>query len=141
MTRFPSTLFSPQSFQAPAAIMSELAQRSLDAARALGELNAHVAQELLADSAEATRQIVSCTNPLQAVAVALTAGQRALEHLSTYQGRLLSLVTLFPSADRRSTPHLQSAAPARSRVSGGDVMTNTAHADDAARAAGYSRLH
>ena len=141
MTRFPSALFSPQSFQAPAAMMSQLMQRSMDAARSLGELNAHVAQQLLGDAAEATRQIVSCTNPVQAMAVALTASQPALEHLSTYQERLLSLFTVFPDAGTRAAAHLQPGAHARASIPGGDVLTSATRADDIASAAGYSRLH
>lgn len=145
MSRFPSNPAIAQGFQAQASFVSEFMQRSLEAARRLGELNAHVVEQLLTDSAEASHQILACSNPMQAMAVALTASQPAFEHLRTYQDRLLSLVTVFPEPGGRAVQHQQRAERNGGgrgySVSGGDMLTNASRADDAASAAGYTRVH
>ena len=141
MSSFPSNPLGHQGLQAQASIFSDLARRSYDATRRLGELNLQLMQQLLSDSAEASRQVSSCTNPVQVMAVAFSASQPAIEHLRTYQSQLMSLMTNLPASMPRPTQHLQQAARGGDSVSGGDVLTNASRASDIAGAAGYTRTH
>ncbi|QYF93763.1 TIGR01841 family phasin [Massilia sp. PAMC28688] len=139
MASFPSTPFGRPGFDAQASFVADLTRRSCELARQLGELNMRLTQQLVEDTAEASRQILACTNPAQALTAAANAAQPALEHLYSYQQRLAGLFTGMQPASPRSTPHQHSAGRGgHDSLAGGDPLTNASRADTIAGAAGYA---
>ena len=72
---------------------TELAQRSVDTARQLSELNLRLAQQLMDQSIATSRQLLSCADPFQAGNVALHAMEPLAHHLRQYQQQLVALVS------------------------------------------------
>ncbi|MBZ2207071.1 phasin family protein [Massilia soli] len=72
---------------------TELAQRSVDSARQLSELNLRLAQQLMEESISTSRQLLACSDPLQAGNVALRAMEPLARHLRQYQQQLVDLVS------------------------------------------------
>lgn len=139
MPSFPSNPFGRPGFDAQSALFTELTRRSCDAAGQVGKLNVQLSQQLLSELSAASRQAIASSSPLQAMAIAMSAGQAALEHISHYQQQLAAMLTDTRLQAPASSPHLQGAAawPADS-ASMGDDLANAARA---AGAAGYSRMH
>ena len=72
---------------------TELAQRSVDSARQLSELNLRLAQQLMDESIATSRQMLSSPDPLQAGNVALRGMEPVARHLRQYQQQLVSLLS------------------------------------------------
>lgn len=72
---------------------TELAQRSVDSARQLSELNLRLAQHLVNESIATARQMLSCSDPYQAGNVALRGLEPVARHLRQYQRQLVALVS------------------------------------------------
>ena len=72
---------------------TELAQRSVDSARQLSELNLRLAQQLMEESISTSRQLLSCSDPFQAGNVALRGLEPLARHLRQYQQQLVTLVS------------------------------------------------
>lgn len=72
---------------------TELAQRSVDSARQLSELNLRLAQQLMDESIATARQMLSCSDPYQAGNVALRGLEPVARHLRQYQQQLVALVS------------------------------------------------
>jgi phasin family protein len=139
MPSFSSNRVGPPGFDAQANFFTELTRGAYAFARQLGELNLRLTQQLMEDAAEASRQVMACTNPVQALTVAAGAGQPAVEHLYNYQQRVASLVAGVQHSASLSTAHQQSAGPgAPHRLAGGDTLTNASRADSMAGATGYT---
>ena len=113
--------------------LTELTRKTFDSARQLGELNLHFAQQVMQVSAETTRQLVSCRDPLQFVSIAANASQPALQHLQSYQQQLTGMLTgaqldLTRGAEALMPEHLRHAAAAmmqnmsRQMPSGGNAL-------------------
>ena len=74
--------------------MTELTRKSYDAIRKLSELNLQLAQQLMEDSTNAGRQMMSSRDPFQMSSVAFTQLQPITEHLRSFY---LSHLTEMPS--------------------------------------------
>ncbi len=73
--------------------MTELTRRTYDSVRRLSELNMNFAQQLMQDSVEASRKMLSCSDPFQMAAASAAAAQPAAEHLRHYQQQLTGLLS------------------------------------------------
>ncbi|RJG08231.1 phasin family protein [Massilia cavernae] len=71
---------------------NELAQRSLDSARKLGELNLQLGRQLLETTLDAGRQLAACTDPFQAGAIPMRLAEPVARHLRGYQQALVGVV-------------------------------------------------
>jgi phasin family protein len=120
---------------AQVSFMTELTHRTYDAVRKLSELNMHFAQQLMQDSVDATRQLMTCSDPFQLAAVAANAAQPATQHLRSYQQQLVGMMTgvqvemtrsaesLMPQGSRYTAAMVQSMA--RDNITSSDPL-NTA---------------
>jgi phasin family protein len=72
--------------------MTELSQKTYDALRKLMELNLRAAQQAIEDSIEASRQLMSCTDPVQLATTAMNQVQPAAERMRDYQQQLMSVL-------------------------------------------------
>ena len=72
---------------------TELAQRGVDSARQLSELNLRLAQQLVDESLATARHMLACSDPLQASNVAMRGMEPVARHLRQYQQQLVSLVS------------------------------------------------
>jgi len=101
--------------------MTELARKSYDAIRKLSELNLQLAQQLMEDSANASRQMMSSRDPFQMSSVAFTQLQPVTEHLRGYQRQLMGVlagaqVELTRTAETHIPDASRSAAAAAEEV-------------------------
>lgn len=139
MPSLPSNPPGRPGFDAQATFLTDLTRRAYDFARQLGELNLRLTQQLMEDAAETSRQVMACTNPVQAMTVALSASQPAMEHLYLFQQRFASLFSGMQAPPSRSTQHQQSSGvPPRDSLAGDDRLTNASRADSMAGSAGYT---
>jgi phasin family protein len=71
---------------------TELAHRSYDSARKLSELNLRLAQQLIENSVDTGRQMLTCSDPYQATAMAVRQFEPVAHYLRSYQQQLLGLL-------------------------------------------------
>ena len=136
MPSFSSNPFGRPGLDAQAALFNELTRRSCDAAGQVGELNLHLSRQLLNELAAASRQVLASSSPLQAMAIALSASQSALEHVRHYQQQLGAMMTGTRVPLPARAQHLEGAAAWQADS---DVRADSF--SNAARAAGYTRPH
>ena len=127
--------------------MTELTRRTYDSVRKLSELNMHFMQQVMQDSAEAWRQLVSCRDPLQLAATAANAAQPAVQHLRSYQQQLVGVLTgvqldltrgaeaFMPEGVRQAGAIAQTMVR-ESAPTGGDAIVSAAPPEAADGAAG-----
>lgn len=72
--------------------MTELTRQTYDSVRKLSELNLHLAQQLIHDSVNTSRQLLACTDPLQMSAAAMGQLQPLSEHLRSYTQQLMGVL-------------------------------------------------
>ena len=72
--------------------MTELSQKTYDALRKLMELNLRTAQQAIEDSIETSRQLMSCTDPVQFAGTAMNQIQPAAERMRDYQQQLMGVL-------------------------------------------------
>lgn len=72
--------------------MTELSQKTYDALRKLMELNLRAAQQAIEGSIEASRQLMSCTDPVQLATTAMNQVQPAAERMRDYQQQLMNVL-------------------------------------------------
>jgi phasin family protein len=131
--------------QAQVNFLTELTHRTYDSVRKLSELNLHFAQQVVHDTAEATRQMASCTDPFQFAAAAARAAQPAMQHLQSYQQQLVGVlsgaqVDLTRGAEAMMPENARYAAAAmlqnmtRETATTSDAFAATAAADGSAGA-------
>lgn len=70
---------------------TELAHRSFDSARRLSELNLQLGQQLMQESIDTARQMLSCSDPYQVGALAIQRMEPVAQHLRAYQQQLAAL--------------------------------------------------
>src|SRR5207237_132417 len=73
--------------------MTELSQKTYNALRKVMELNLRAAQQAIEDSIEASRQLMSCTDPMQLAGAAIAQIQPAAERMRDYQQQLMGVLT------------------------------------------------
>lgn len=74
-------------------IMTELSQKTYDALRKLMELNMRAAQQAIEDSIETSRQLMSCTDPMQLAGTAIKQLQPMTERVRDYQQQLMGVLS------------------------------------------------
>lgn len=138
--------FSPQSamqsgIDAQLSFMTELTRRSYDSVRKLSELHMHFSQQLMQDTVEATRQMMTCNDPFQLMATAANASQPAVQHLRSYQQQLVGMLTgaqvemtrtaetLMPQASRYTSAMLQTMSRNMPSNTAGPADTITTSSD------------
>lgn len=72
--------------------MTELTRRSCDSLRRLNALNLQFVQLAVQDSVDATRMVLSCSDPLQMMATAARATQPASRHWQIYRQQLAGIM-------------------------------------------------
>lgn len=92
MPSFPATSPLQSGLGAHFELLIDLTRRSCEAMRKLSELHLQFAQQMLQDSAEASRSMLHCSDVFQLAAVAASAGAPAAQHLHQYQSALFSLM-------------------------------------------------
>lgn len=91
--------------------MTELTRKSYDSVRRLSELNLHLAQQLLEDGVNAGRQMLSCTDPVQLSAAAVSQLQPLTQHLRSYTEQLISVLAgVQVELTRTAESHLPEAS-------------------------------
>jgi phasin family protein len=73
-------------------VLTELTQKTYDAIRKVSELNLHLAQQMMEDSMNMCRSMMSCSDPFQMTSAAMNQLQPAAEHLRSYQQQLMGLL-------------------------------------------------
>ena len=74
-------------------VMTELSQKTYDALRRLTELNLRTAQQTIEDSIDASRKLMSCTDPMQLAGTAMNQLQPLADRVRDYQQQLMSVIT------------------------------------------------
>ena len=122
MPSFPTNPVIRSGLDAQVDFLTELTRRSYEAVRKLSELNLRFAQQAMQDLADASRNILSCTDPLQMPAAAVKSAQPVGEHLRDYQRQLFNFLsgaqleltrsaeTFAPQASRYATAMAESLA-------------------------------
>lgn len=93
MPSYPSSPALRSGLDAQLSFITGFTRRSYDAVRKLSELNLHFAQQIVQDTADASHQLLSCSDPFQLAAACVNAAQPAVRHLRDYQQQLLGLLT------------------------------------------------
>ena len=137
MPSFPTNPLMRSGLDAQVNFLTELTRRSYDAMRKLSELNLQFAQQVMQDIADTSRNILSCTDPLQVSAAAAKCAQPASEHLQNYQRQLFGVLsgvqleltrsaeTFAPQASRYATAMAESLAHDSERAA--DAFSSAAH--------------
>jgi phasin family protein len=73
--------------------LTELSQRTYDSARKVGELNMQYTQQMIEDSVNLGRELMSCSDPFQMTSTAINQLQPATEHLRNYQRQLMGVLS------------------------------------------------
>lgn len=125
---------------AQVSFMNELSRKSYDSVRMLSELNVHYMQQVLQDSAEASRQLTACSDPFQLAAAVANAAQPMVQHLRSYQQQLLGVLTgvqleltrgaeaLMPEGTRYASAMAQTMVR-ESSTSGSDTLSSAVRPD------------
>lgn len=71
---------------------TELAHRTYDSARKLSELNLRLTQQLIEDTVDTGRRMLTCGDPYQAAATAMRQMEPVAQHLRDYQRQLLGVL-------------------------------------------------
>lgn len=112
MPSFPTNPLIRSGLDAQVDFLTELTRRTYEAMRKLSELNLHFAQQVMQDFSNTSRNILSCSDPFQAAAVAAKSAQPAGEHLVDYQRQLVGMLS---GAQLELTRTAQSFVPEASR--------------------------
>jgi phasin family protein len=99
--------------------MTELSQKTYDAVRQLSEINLRMAQQVIEDSMNIGREMMTCTDPMQLAQTAFKQMQPATEHLRNYQQQVLGVLT---GAQREFTRTAEARLPEVGR--GASAMAN-----------------
>lgn len=113
--------------QAQVNFLTELTSRTYGSLRRLSELNLHLAQQLVQDSADATRQMAACTDAFQLAAAAARAVQPLMHHLHAYQQQLAGMLS---GAQVELARGAQSMVPEGARYAAAAMLQGTAREAD-----------
>jgi phasin family protein len=123
--------------------MTELSQKTYDSVRKLSEINLRLAQQLMEDSLNMSRELMSCTDPFQMASTAMKQMQPATQHLRNYQQQLMGVLagaqvdltrvaeTHIPDASRAASAMademVRNVSPAGGNGSAGASTYGSAH--------------
>jgi phasin family protein len=122
MPSFPTNPLMRSGLDAQVDFLTELTRRTYEAVRKLSELNLHFTQQVMQDLSNTSRNVLSCSDPFQMLAVAARSAQPAGEHLYHYQRQLVGMLsgaqleltrtaqTFVPEAGRYASAMAQSMA-------------------------------
>ena len=103
--------------------------------RKLSELNMHLAQQMIEDSMNLSRSMLSCSDPFQMTSTAMNQIQPATEHLRTYQQQLMGVLSGAQAELQRSAEtHIPEASRSASAMADEMVRGAAASANAAANA-------
>lgn len=85
------TSFQP-SFESQVNFLTDLTRYTSNSVRKLSELHMQYAQHVLQDSINATRALLSCSDPFQVLASSAQSAQPVLEHWRNYQQQLMGIL-------------------------------------------------
>lgn len=122
--------------------LTDLTQRSYDTAHKLSELNLQLARQLIGDAVETSRQMLACTDPFQAAALAMRQAEPLARHLRAWQQQLMALVAgAQAELTHAAEAHLPEAGRSASAVAD-DIARRSAEAGAAwTVAAGSGQPH
>lgn len=130
MPSYPSNPAMRSGLDAQLGYMTEFTRQSFDAVRKLSELNLHFAQQLVQEAADASHQLLSCSDPFQMAAASVNAAQPVLRHLRNYQQQLLGLLTGTQRVLARTAESGMQEATRTSYAAAQDMAQQTAQAGD-----------
>jgi len=111
--------------------MTELSQKTYDSMRKLSELNMHMAQQMIEDSMNMGRSMMSCSDPFQMTSAAMNQIQPATEHLRTYQQQLMGVLAgAQVELQKSAEAHIPEASRSASAIA--DAMVRSAAASASA---------
>lgn len=117
--------------------VNDLSQKSYEAMRKVGELNMKISQQLLEDSMNMSREMMSCADPFQIISTVMKQLQPVSQHLRTYQQELLGAISgVQVNLTRSAEQHLPQAGRSASAMA--DDLARNAKVSSMAEAAGYS---
>jgi len=118
--------------------MTELTQKTYDSMRKLSELNMHLAQQMIEDSMNMSRSMMSCSDPFQMTSTAMNQIQPATEHLRTYQQQLMGVLAgAQVELQKSAEAHIPEASRSASAIAD-EMVRSAASASAAAGAAARS---
>jgi len=118
--------------------MTELTQKTYDSIRKLSELNMHLAQQMIEDSMNMGRSMMSCSDPFQMTSTAMNQIQPATEHLRTYQQQLMGVLAgAQVELQKSAEAHIPEASRSASAIAD-EMVRGAASASAAASAAARS---
>lgn len=136
-----------QGLEAQVNFITELTRTTFDSIGKLSALNLHLAQQVMQDSAEVSRQLAVCRDPVQFATIASTAAQPVVQHLRSYQQQLIGMLTgmysgaqlelsrgaeaLMPEGARYASAMAQTMVR-EAAASAANTFSDTADADGAA---------
>jgi phasin family protein len=116
--------------------LTDLTQKTYESMRKLSELNMHLAQQMIEDSMNWSRSMLSCSDPFQMTSTAMNQIQPATEHLRTYQQQLIGVLSGAQAELQRSAEaHIPEASRSASAMADEMVRGAAASANAAAKAA------
>ncbi|MBC7685033.1 MAG: TIGR01841 family phasin [Bdellovibrionales bacterium] len=152
MPSYPTSRATQQRLEAQFNFMTELTRTSYDAMRQLSALNMQLVQQVMDDSAEASRQLAACRDPVQFATVAANAAQPLVLHLRSYQEQLIGMLTgaqveltrgaeaFIPEGVRYASAMAQTMVR-ESAAGGADTLSSMADADGAAGGTPHATRH
>lgn len=93
MPSFPTLPAMRSGLDAQINFLTDFTHRTCDSLRKLNELNLQYAQQMVQDSADASRSVLSSTDPYQLAAAFAKAAHPASEHLRLYQQNLFGVLS------------------------------------------------
>lgn len=122
--------------------LTELSQKSYDSVRKVGELNMHLAQQMIEDTMNMGRALMNCSDPFQVTSTAISQLQPATEHLRSYQQQLMTVLSgTQAELTRAAQNRLPEASRSASAVADEMVRNATAAGKAAANAADMGAAH
>lgn len=81
MPSFPTNPLMRTGLDAQLDFITAFSRRSYDAMRKLGEMNLYLAQQMLQDATDVSRNMLGCSDPVQMMVAAAHVVQPAAEHV------------------------------------------------------------
>lgn len=130
MPSYSSNAAMRSGLDAQLSFITQFTSRTYDAVRKLSELNLHFAQQMVQDTAEASHQLLSCSDPFQMAAASVNAAQPAVRHLRNYQQQLFGLLTGTQRDLARTAESGMREATRTSYTAAQDLARQSAEASD-----------
>jgi phasin family protein len=106
--------------------MTELTQKTYDSVRKLSELNMQLAQQMIEDTMNMGRSMMSCSDPFQMTSAAMNQIQPATEHLRSYQQQLMGVLAGVQTELTRTAESRMSEATRSASMMADEMVRNAA---------------